>query len=59
MEGMKYLAYLGVALVAFWAGWVVAETNRPPPIVRIVKAEYVKTDCKALVRQCVKERRSM
>ena len=36
---MKYLAYLGVAFVAFWAGAVIAEASRPPPVTYIVKSD--------------------
>ena len=41
---MKYLAYLGVAFVAFWAGAVYMAANTPPPIVRITKCEKPRCD---------------
>ena len=41
---MKYLAYLGVALVTFWCGFVFAEASRPPPVTYIVKSDAPRGD---------------
>lgn len=50
---MKYLAYSGVALVAFWSGAVWKEANTPPPIIYVTKQDPV--TCAALTRHCSKE----
>ena len=58
---MKYLAYLGVALVAFWAGAVYMAANTPPRMVKIVKAEpavYRAESCTELARACYARKRS-